>query len=106
MALKAVHFHCSIVMTFAAKMFRILDGYRLVIRTLDHVAGKALFQAMLPGANTLVHGFVSLMQQDFHMVFAHEVGIFHALVTFYGIRDGGFGHICHHRVAGKSNQQE
>ncbi|MDP1717159.1 MAG: hypothetical protein Q8L40_03700 [Burkholderiales bacterium] len=57
-------------------------------------AGMALdaaIEAVVPGAYALVHCFIALMTEQFHVVFAHELGVFHAFFTLPGF-DHRLGH--------------
>ena len=62
MALGAIDLDGSVVMALAAEMFRVLDRYRLIVCVFDNMTGETLFQAVLLGADTLVHGFIALMK--------------------------------------------
>lgn len=47
-----------------------------------NMAFQTLFKAVLFGSNSLVHGFIPLMQDEIHVVFAHDPGRLYALLTF------------------------
>ena len=69
-------------MTRAAKMFGVGDTNWLGVSTINCVALDTFLEAMFLGPYTSVHGFVTLMQQELHMILAHYLSVFHALVTF------------------------
>ena len=62
-------------------MLRTGNSERYRVRTFDHMATYALFEAILPGTYTLQHGLITLVREQVHMVAPHEVGVFNTTVT-------------------------
>jgi hypothetical protein len=82
MTLKTVNGHRGVVMANSAKMLGIGRAYRLVVVVVDSVALHAVFQTVFFRAYSFIHGFIALVQQQFHMMRTHVFGIFHALIAF------------------------
>lgn len=69
-------------MALHAKMFRIQVTNGLAATVKDGMTFDTFFKRMFFGAYAAVHGLIALMMQYLHVILAHEVGIFDALVTF------------------------
>jgi len=52
------------------------------VLTLNRMAANTLFEAVLFFADTFVHGFITLVHQQVHVIAAHKPGVFDTLVTF------------------------
>lgn len=85
MAAKAVNLYCSIAVAFLAKT--LFPENAFCFRT--GVAIDAILQTILGGTNALTKGLVALVDDEFHVLFAHDVRFSHTLVA--GRRDLGMG---------------
>ncbi len=56
------------------------DRHRIL--TLNCVAANTLFEAVLFLTYTFVHGFITLVHQQVHVVAAHKPGVFDTLIAF------------------------
>jgi hypothetical protein len=87
-------------MAAITKMFRVFKAHRQVVIILYGMAINAFFKAVFFRANAIMNGFITLVQNHFHMVCAHEAGFFNAFITlaFGNIRRGDS------RVSRQANQ--
>lgn len=94
MTFKAVQFDTCIAVTRLAELTfgRNRDIFPRLI--LVGMATYALIQAELLGANTLVHGFITLMQQKLHVILSHHSRIRHTLVAIAAIDLEFWPNIC------------
>lgn len=82
MAFETIDAHRRVTMAHGAKMTGIGHCDRLSAGIIDCVAIQAPLQAVLLGANTIVHRFIALMEYDLHMIAPHERCFFYTLVAF------------------------
>lgn len=88
MALEAVDFYRGIAMTAIAEMFTAFHARGLAVCARRHVAIDTFLQAMPFRAYTLMHGFITLVQNKFHVITTHDFGRLHTTFAF-GRRDSG-----------------
>jgi len=90
MALPTIEAYRGVGVATLAEMLVAAD-YAIVFRA--GVAANAILQAVFSGTDPFMHRFVTLMQQQLHVVLAHEGGIFHAPVagTAFIDNDSGAG---------------
>ena len=72
MAAETIDVNGGIGMTGAAEMFVISVASIIAILIRHHVTIDAFRQAMLAGAYALIHGVITLMQDELHVVFTHN----------------------------------
>ena len=77
MAAKTINGDSSVGMAFLAKAFfaEHTFGFRIGMTV------NTIFQAVLRGTNTLAQGFITLVNNELHVLFAHDVGFPYAFVT-------------------------
>jgi hypothetical protein len=80
MALETVDIDRGIGVAAGTKIPWVFHPDILAVFTFDGVAVDTLFQCILPAADTLVHGFVPLMQNVVHVITAHLVFGLYALL--------------------------
>ena len=80
MALKTINADGSVAMTAAAEMFIAADAWR--IRRVTDMTVDAFIQAVLFVTDTLVHRFITLVEDILHMVLAHVRGGFYTALCF------------------------
>ena len=83
MALEAVQLHGSIDVTGAAEVVRTVDASDLTVFVRLNVTLKTLVQAVFLGSDTTTQCVITLMQQELHMVLAHDIIGFDTGVTFW-----------------------
>lgn len=105
MTIKAVNFNSSVGMAAVAEMPFILVRNRLVVFALYYMAVYTLFEAVLAGADSLMHRVITLMEDILHMIPTHITRRFNTLlgITFWYYRLGGFSH---HTGAANQHQCE
>ncbi len=81
-ALEAIHLDAGKKMTTLAKLSRRVDPQELAVVVARGMAIDASGKAIALGANPLLHGIVTLVQQKFHMVAAHYLGRLDTLLAF------------------------
>lgn len=92
MTLKTINGHTGKSMTGLAKMFTAaMAGEHTRFFIGQHMAINTLLQTECFGAYTLVHGFISLVQKIFHVIFPHIVlGTYATIRTRFFL---GFGYV-------------
>ena len=82
MTLKAIYFDRRVDMALGTKMFATFYAGRLT--AIRWVGGRVTFeaatQAILLGANAIMHGLFPLMLEQCHVVAAHEVRVLDTLL--------------------------
>ena len=68
-------------MADAAKMLGAGNADELVIGVFHGMTVNAIFKTVFFGADALMHSFVALMQDEFHVIHAHEFRVSHAMIT-------------------------
>ena len=89
-ALETIHTHACKRVARLAKLAVGVHRNELPLIIFVSVTINAVDQAMLLGADALVHGLVALMHQELHVVPAHHFGIFHALLQLNSLCISGF----------------
>jgi hypothetical protein len=77
-------------MTTPAKLVRSIDRDITAIGVLGGMTPYALLETVLGGTDALTHGQITLMEDQFHVVAPHELGVLHTTLTstFWMYRNG------------------
>jgi len=83
MTLKTIHSNARKGVTTLAELTLAIDRNELALFVFINVTIDAVHQTVLPGADSLMHGFVALMQQELHVIPPHHIRRFNALLQFH-----------------------
>jgi hypothetical protein len=108
MALEAIHLHRRIAVAALAEIVLAQHAeFAFLVRR--SVALDAVLQTVLLGANAFVHGLVTMMVEHLHVILAHVLGRFHALIAIAVLNHrlghaGAAGRCCQRRPRNERSQ--